>query len=483
MVAPAILWFRRDLRLADNLALAQAVSKQVPVVPLFIWAPDEDGAWSPGGASRVWLHRALEALQQDLESCGAKLIIKTGASARVLLEIASATGASIVYFNECFEPAARARDASVSEALNKSGISVETFNSSLLFHPRRIQTKEGNPYKVFTPFWRLCQLAPEPDEPLVPPRRIISPAELPPSVPLQSLKLLPSIHWDDGIKSAWTAGSSGALRQLEHFLDGTIVSYGTDRDRPDRDGVSRLSPYLHSGEISARQIWHAVKERTATIRSTAQQESVATYLKELGWREFAYHLLYHFPHTESQPLHKQFERFPWRDDTEEIQRWQKGLTGFPIVDAGMRQLWTLGWMHNRVRMIVASFLVKDLLISWQSGARWFWDTLVDADLASNTLGWQWAAGCGADAAPYFRIFNPVTQSQKFDPNGKYIKEWVPELKDVPASAIHSPWTAAKELERVGVTLGKTYPYPMVDHAIARKRALDALSAIKEVKSS
>jgi len=483
MVATTLVWLRQDLRLEDNLALIEAAADSDFIVPVFIFAPAEEGDWSAGGASKVWLHLALEALSEELAKRGGRLLLASGDSASILARLAKETKASSLYFNRRYEPASRTRDDQVVQKMEAFGVRVKTFNSSLLFEPERVKTKEGQPYRVFTPFWRAALMAPEPDEPRKAPARINVPGVLPDFDKVEELHLLPKIRWDKGIKAAWNPGERGARQRLEHLLDSVLADYSVGRDRPDLDGVSRISPYLHWGDLSPRTVYHAVKDRVATARSSKLKENAAVYVKELGWREFAYHLLFHFPHTTDQPLHEQYKHFPWKGNGELLRLWQKGLTGYPIVDAGMRQLWTTGWMHNRVRMIVASFLVKDLLIPWQDGARWFWDTLVDADLASNTLGWQWTAGCGADAAPFFRIFNPVSQSVKFDPDGKYIRQWVPELGRVDTKVIHAPWQFPLELKRLGVTLGEDYPYPVVDHAIARKRALDALSSLKAVKSS
>ncbi|MFM7250317.1 MAG: cryptochrome/photolyase family protein, partial [Planctomycetaceae bacterium] len=354
-----------------------------------------------------------------------------------------------------------------------------------LFEPVHVATKEGKPYQVFTPFWRALLARDEPEEPLPAPKKLVA---APPAgragktVPIDGLGLLPAIDWAAGLRAAWTPGEAAARRRLDAFL-GRLDRYDTERDRPDHDGTSALSPHLHFGEISPRRIWHAVRAavggRPAARITTGGAES---YLRELGWREFATHLLWHFPHTADAPLRGDYARFPWVDDPVGLRAWQRGRTGFPVVDAGMRQLWNTGWMHNRVRMIVASFLVKDLRVSWLEGARWFWDTLVDADLAANTLGWQWAAGCGADAAPYFRIFNPQSQGERFDPAGDYVRRFVPELKRLDADAIHAPAAAGALLLRgAGITLGRDYPEPIVDHAEARKLALAALAEVTAAK--
>ncbi|MEI6085179.1 MAG: deoxyribodipyrimidine photo-lyase [Verrucomicrobiota bacterium] len=415
----SIVWFRLDLRLADNPALA-AAAKLGQVVPVFIWAPEEEGAWPPGAASRWWLHHSLKALAKDLGG----LVIRRGPSLDALRQLVKETGATAVFWNRRYEPALIARDTRVKQALLADGLTVESFNSALLFEPWEIKTGAGGPYKVFTPFYRACLKKKVGGASMPRPYRVAALRPLPPSV---ELDLLPKLDWAKGFN--WQPGEAGARKQLAAF---SPKGYLEKRDLPAITGTSRLSPHLHFGEISPRQAWEAGNE---------------DYRRQLIWREFAHHLLYHFPATTDKPLKPQFEKFPWRKDAKGLRAWQRGETGFPIVDAGMKELWTTGWMHNRVRMVAASFLVKDLLIPWQEGARWFWDTLVDADLANNTLGWQWVAGCGADAAPFFRIFNPTAQAERFDPRGEYVRRWVPQ--PVP---------------------------PILDHASARLRALAALQS-------
>ncbi len=481
MTAPAtLLWFRLDLRLTDNPALEAARQRGGPVVPVFVWAPEEEGDWPPGGASRWWLHRSLAALAGDLETRGARLLIRRGPSLASLRQLARETGADAVYWNRRYEPALIARDTAVKEALRADGLRAESFNSALLFEPWTVTNQTGKPFQVFTPFWRHCLAREDPPAPTPAPRRLPGPARAPRSEPLAALELEPTIDWASGLRAAWQPGEAGAAANLRRFLDHAFEQYGEDRNRPDRPGTSRLSPHLHFGEIGPRQVWQALKRHAAQRGWPVTRWRNTQFLAEIGWREFAYHLLYHFPHTPTRPLRAEFARFPWRKEAAWLRAWQRGRTGYPIVDAGMRELWATGWMHNRVRMITASFLVKDLLVDWCAGARWFWDTLVDADLASNTLGWQWTAGCGADAAPYFRIFNPVTQGQKFDPQGDYVRRWVPELARLPTEWIHRPWEAPDEVLRAGgVELGRTYPRPIVSHAIAREVALEALAKIKK----
>lgn len=466
MPKPSIVWFRQDLRQEDNPALTAAIEKGGPIVPVYIYAPDEDGRWAPGAATRWWLHHALADLQKQLPA----LVLRAGVSLDNLRQIAAETGADAIYWNRLYEPAAIARDTKVKAALAKDGCTVKSYNGNLLFEPWTILNKQKKSFQVFTPFWKACLAEGEPAAPLPAPGRFAQHKPSTASLKADDFGLLPKTHWDAGMSKAWTPGEAAARKVLQSFLP-RVDSYLSDRDIPATEGVSRLSPYLHFGETSPRIIWQAVR------KSGCKQGEA--FLRQLGWREFAHHLLYHFPKTPEAPLRDNYLAFPWVGDNDGLAAWQKGATGYPIVDAGMRQLWETGWMHNRVRMIVGSFLVKDLLITWREGAKWFWDTLVDADLANNTMGWQWIGGCGADAAPYFRIFNPITQGEKFDPDGAYVRRWVPELKSLPAKWIHKPWEAPPlELRLAGVTLGDNYPFPIVDHAEARDRALAAFASIK-----
>jgi deoxyribodipyrimidine photo-lyase len=485
MNKPALLWLRLDLRLTDNPALAAAANRGGPVVPIFIWSPEEEGDWPPGGASKWWLHQSLAALDSRLRELGLRLVIRRGPTLDTLRALAKETGTDAVFCNRRYEPDVIARDANVQEALCADGFEAKSFNAALLHEPWTIQNQSGEPFQVFTPFWRHCLAQPDPVGPLPVPKHLPAPAKWPQSIPLDELELEPKINWAGGMQAAWQPGEAGATDSLKLFLTGVFDDYAGGRNRPDVTGTSRLSPHLHFGEISPRQIWHAVRRhagsgtRRVGDRRSGEDWRSSQFLAEIGWREFSHHLLHHFPHTPAEPLRAGFGKFPWRKNAVFLKAWQKGLTGYPIVDAGMRELWTTGWMHNRVRMIVASFLVKDLLLSWQEGARWFWDTLVDADLAQNTLGWQWTAGCGADAAPYFRVFNPVSQGGKFDPHGDYIRRWCPELSKLPTEYIHAPHEApADALTHAGVECGRTYPQPIVDHAVARKVALETFARIK-----
>lgn len=467
----ALLWFRRDLRLADNPALTHALDAAEHVIPVFIHASDEAAPWSPGAASRWWLHHALQALSKDIAALGGQLIIRQGDSLQVLQQLIAQIGATDVYWNRLYEPASIARDTHIKSVLKEQGIACSSHNAALLFEPWSIQNQQRKPFKVFTPFWRHCQtqLSQQP-APLPAPTSMPSPTNALESLPLTALQLLPNIPWDEGLRAHWQPGEAGALQRLQHFIDASAGAYANERDRPDRQGTSCLSPHLHFGEIGPRQI---------LAELNAQQVPSEAYVRELGWREFAHHLLYHLPHTATQPLDARFERFRWDRNTAALSAWQRGQTGIPLVDAGMRELWHTGWMHNRVRMIVASFLTKNLRTHWLAGAQWFWDTLVDADLANNTLGWQWTAGCGADAAPYFRVFNPVLQAEKFDPQFAYIRRWVPELKSLPDRWIARPWQApSAELDKAGIALGREYPHPIVDLALSREQALEAYALIK-----
>jgi deoxyribodipyrimidine photo-lyase len=481
--SPSILWFRRDLRLNDNPALLLAAKQGGPVIPLFIWSPTEGGKWSIGEASKWWLHHALQDLALQLAKRKSQLIIREGEAAEVLVELVKEVGAQSVFWNRLYEPDAIARDQEVKERLQAIGAKAQSSNASLLYEPWQILNKADKPFQVFTPFWKSLVEKGEIRPPAASPSKFGAPSSVPASLTVDQLNLLPKPNWATTIEKTWNPKRSGAEKALKLFCGSALDQYSHGRDFPDREEVSYMSPYLHFGQIGVLEIWHQVKDSCDSLpareRSVANQSAQA-YLREIGWREFAHHLLFHFPFTTDKPLRSDFSTFPWRKNKELLTAWQKGQTGFPMVDAGMRQLWAAGWMHNRVRMIVASFLVKDLLIGWKAGASWFWDTLVDADLANNTLGWQWTAGCGADAQPYFRIFNPVSQGQKFDPQGKYVRTWVPELAELPDEVIHCPWQADSfQLAKANVKLGINYPEPIVDHSEARKRALAAFKSMKE----
>jgi deoxyribodipyrimidine photo-lyase len=470
-IAVSIVWFRLDLRLDDNPALSAAVKLGGKIVPVFIWSPDEEKPWAPGAASRWWLHHSLESLANSLSDLHCPLLVRQGSSLEELRKLVRETTATQVFWNRRYEPRFRDRDGRIKKALRADGLHVESFNASLLYEPAVVTTKEGKPFQVFTAFWNACQHI-KVEKPTNPPATLLPhPVANLNSLAVDELGLVPSLSWPEGLAEDWQPGEPAARAAWQRFRRSRVENYRQTRDFPAVAGTSRLSPHLHFGELSLRRLWHDLNERF--------DKSGAFYFRELGWREFAHHLLYHFPNTSEHALRPRFEAFPWRRSPKDLRAWQRGQTGYPLVDAGMRELWKTGWMHNRVRMVVGSFLVKHLLIAWQRGAEWFWDTLVDADLANNTLGWQWCAGCGADAAPYFRVFNPVLQGEKFDPEGAYVKHWVPELAQLPARWIHKPWKAPAEvLAGANVKLGSTYPGPIVDHAEARTRALMAFATIK-----
>jgi len=477
---PVIVWFRRDLRISDNPALSAAVAGGAPVVPVYIIDTEEEGGYPAGGTSPLWLRRSLIELDHALRKSGSRLVIRSGPSLQVLRGLAGKTGATCVYWNRIYEPAAGRRDGEVTRGLADGGWKTEMFNGSLLFEPGDVSTSGGGPYRVFTPFWRKCRSLSEPSSPRKAPKALPGPPSWPDSLAPGDVGREAGPARSGGIRMVGSPGEKAAAAMLARFLDEGLAGYPENRDRPDLPGTSRLSPHLHFGEISPRQVWHAVGARTVSDPSEGVGRGAEAFLRQLGWREFAHHLLHHFPDTPEAPLREEYAAFPWRYDKRELLAWRRGETGYPLVDAGMRELLGTGWMHNRVRMIVASFLVKDLLLPWQEGARWFLDTLLDADLANNTLGWQWVAGCGADAAPFFRVFNPVGQGKRYDPKGHYVRRWVPELAALPAKWIHCPWQApGGVLSDAGVTLGKTYPQPMVDHAVARERAIKAWKSLKK----
>ncbi len=462
---PILVWFRRDLRVTDNPAWSWAVETGRPVVPVFV-LDEEEGEQPIGGAARWWLHGSLEALDRTLRRQGSRLVLRRGNAGQTIAALARETGASTVVWNRLYEPAIERRDREFEESWNERGPKTRRFQAGLLFEPEAIRSGTDRPYRVFTPFWRKClehRFAP----PVAAPPPPGAPATWPSSDDLESWNLRCSEpDWAAGFREVWQPGEEGARKRLHAFLAGAAEQYDQDRDRPGIEATSRLSPHLHFGEIGPRQ----VAEAAAALPRRPRE----AFLRELGWREFSYHLLFHNPEMGTRNLRPSFDRMPWRDAPDDLRRWQRGETGYPIVDAGMRELWTTGWMHNRVRMLVASFLTKHLLIHWRHGADWFWDTLVDADWANNSCGWQWTAGSGADAAPYFRIFNPVAQSRRFDSAGGYLRMWLPELRRLPDHAIHAPWQATEPtLAAAGVQLSETYPLPMVDHGAARQRALEA----------
>jgi len=465
---PAILWLRNDLRLSDNPALDAALASGRPVLPLFVWDGQGEGDWPLGGASQSWLHHSLTALSRSLEERGSRLILRRGRSIEVIKGLLAETGARGVYWNRRYEPAVISRDTEIKRFLQGECLEARSFNGSLLQSPTSVRNKSGRPFRVFTPFWK-CIQGMDMERPLSEPGDMPAPKSWPGSDSLADWELRPRIAWDAGFYRVWDPGEKGASSRLEALAARPRGSYSENRDLPAVDAVSRLSPHLHFGEISPRQVWHRLKGK-----------SHEAFLRQLAWREFSTHLLYHFPETAREPLRPEFAAFPWKRDEKALQAWRRGRTGYPIVDAGMRELWTTGWMHNRVRMVAASFLVKHLLQHWQEGARWFWDTLVDADLPNNTMGWQWVAGCGADAAPYFRVFNPMSQGERFDASGEYTRKWVPELARLPDCFLFRPWEAPEEvLDGAGVALGSDYPLPIVEHQSGRQAALSAYRKMRE----
>jgi len=473
---PVLLWFRRDLRLRDNPSVMAAVRSGRPVVPVFIL--EQDGpVRGLGAASLWWLNKSLTSLSADLAAAGSRLILRRGDAASILAKLAVESGAKRLIYSHVYEPPVALRDAALADELAALGVETQGLNATLLLEPGRVRTGGGQLYSVFTPFWRAGRPQIGAIELERAPASLKAPAAWPASETLSDWALHPRRpDWSTGFAD-WSPGEAGAHGRLHQLLDEPVGAYAEARDRPGVEGTSRLSPHLAWGEIGPRQVFAAVEALEA--RKPKLAGSADKFLAELGWREFNYAILHQHPGLATQNLKPAFNAFPWRRDSRQLDAWRKGRTGYPIVDAGMRQLWRTGWMHNRVRMITASFLIKHLLIDWREGETWFWDTLLDADPASNPGGWQWVAGSGADAAPFFRIFNPITQGEKFDPDGLYVRRWVPELAQLPPAAIHAPWTASPiELAAAGVRLGDTYPEPIVDHAMARARALDAFKTIQ-----
>jgi deoxyribodipyrimidine photo-lyase len=475
--APLIVWFRDDLRLSDHPALHAAAQSGSPLICLYVLDEESNALRPPqgrpiGSASRWWLAQSLRSLQASLAERGQTLVLRKGSAATVIPDAARATNAAEVLWIESEVPAQAALERNVSEALERISVAARSFPNDLLVKPTSLRNKEGRGLRVFTPFWKRVLSLGDPPQPLPAPKTLTAGPEVA-SDDLASWNLEPARpDWAGGLRNTWRPGEAAAQERLEDFLDNEIADYASLRDRPDRDGTSQLSPHLRFGEISPRQVWHAAN--FAAARKPAIHSGVAKFLSELGWREFSRHLLFDLPQLAETNLQSSFDSFPWQRDAKALRAWQRGRTGYPIVDAGMRELWHTGIMHNRVRMVVASFLVKHLLIDWRDGEKWFWDTLVDADPGSNPASWQWVAGSGADAAPYFRVFNPILQGEKFDPEGAYVSKWVPELAGLPAKLIHQPWEATRmELAAAGITLGKTYPEPIIDHKAGRERALAA----------
>lgn len=456
---PHIVWFREDLRLRDNPALSLGTSSGRPLIFVYLFTPEEEKPWEPGEGSRFWLYHSLADLDKEIKKLGGKIHFFRGKkSLTVLNELIKESGATSLSFNLSMHPALLKRDRFIFQELQKKGIAISVFYGNLLLDPKEILEVHNKPYKVFTPFYKCLEKCGI-DKPLSKPKKFSFYSKKISAVPLGDLKILPTTNWVKDLATYWKPGCSKTPSKIDSFSK-KVSSYKKDRDFPAIDGTSKFSAPLHFGEVSPKELWQ-------------KYHSFEAFRREIAWREFAQHLLLYFPETTTNPLKEEFEKFPWKKDSSLLRKWKEGKTGYPYIDAGMRQLSSIGWMHNRVRMAVASFLVKDLHLHWLEGAKWFWEKLVDADLASNTLNWQWSAGCGADAAPFFRIFNPVTQGKKFDPDGEYVKSFVPELAKLPKKYIHEPWAASDEvLDEAGIVLGKNYPKPIVDHDQKRKKSLE-----------
>ena len=470
----AIHWFRQDLRLSDNPALDSAAQYET-LIPIYILDEVNSGEFKMGAASKWWLHQSLTKLNESLDG---KLLVYQGNPHEILNKLIEEQEVSYVTWNRCYEPWRIDRDKEIKRNFEDKNVAVESFSASLLWEPWTISKDDGTPYRVFTPFYKKGCLNSE--DPRLPAGKVdlsnLYSEDLS-SDSITDLNLLPTIKWYKSFEEEWNPGEIGAEQNLNSFLDSGLLNYKEGRNFPSQEFVSRLSPHLHFGEISPNEVWYRAKTKEGI---SGIEKSLAHFHSELGWREFSYYLLYHFPDLPNKNFQEKFDIFPWQENEEFLALWQKGNTGYPIVDAGMRELWQTGYMHNRLRMIVGSFLVKNLLIDWRFGERWFWDCLVDADLASNSASWQWVAGSGADAAPYFRIFNPITQGLKFDPEGEYTKKYVPELRDLPNKYLFSPWEAPENiLADAGIELGKNYPKPMVDLKLSRETALEAFATTKK----
>lgn len=471
-----IVWFRQDLRITDNPALSLAADNG-SIIPVFILDDDAPAEAVLGGASKWWLHQSLLSLSKSLSN---KLIIRRGNPLSILSDIAEEFSADSVVWNRLYEPWQRSRDENIKTELKKNNINAKSLNGSLLWEPMSVLKKDETPYKVFTPYYRKgCLTRQAPRFPLTKPAQMdIAEGVEFSNDALLSLELIPKIEWYKEIEAQWEPGEEGAANRLQRFINDAATSYQDARNLPAVKGTSLLSPHLHFGEVSPNQAWYAIQ---GAFENAFDNKDLDVYLSELGWREFSYYLLFHWPEIQHKNFNAKFDHFSWRSSADDLQAWQFGNTGVPIIDAGMRELYQTGYMHNRIRMVVGSFLVKNLLIDWREGERWFWDTLLDADMASNSSGWQWVAGSGADAAPYFRVFNPILQGEKFDKEGEYVKQYCPELKKLPKKFIHKPWEAPAEiLKACGVELGKEYPKPIVDLKESRKRALDAFAQLKAI---
>lgn len=477
--APIVVLFQNDLRIKDHPAINFAIETHAPIIPLYIYSED-DHVLKRGGASKWWLYHSLHKLDIELKKLGSKLIFRKGKKLDTIIEFAKETNARAVTFCKRFESNAQQTENNIKEALNNHGIECHIFNGSLIVDPSEIVLKDNDPVPVFTKYWNCFKEKVFIEEQTLSPQLLPKVSSCIKTLSLESLDLEPQFNWASGIKNCWDPGEESAWQRLNYFIHNCLESYGKERDRLDKDKVSHLSPHIHFGEISPKAIWREVKKYDAMHGDRKISESIEFFLKELAWREFAYYLLYHYPDSYKKPIRENFNHYPWKKDyKKELKAWKCGQTGYPLIDAAMRELWICGWMNNRVRMIVASFLTKDLLIPWQEGAYWFWDTLVDADLANNSLGWQWVLGSGADSSPYFRVFDPVLQSEKFDPEGNYIRRFVPELAQLNNQLIHKPWKASElELELANIKLGVDYPFPITDHEKAKQTAHKIYASIK-----
>lgn len=466
MTRTALVWFTNDLRLSDNQVLHEAAA--LPIIPIYIINTSPTNPWPIGRASRWWLTKSLLSLKHDLKAKGVDLIIFEGDPTKIIPKLCKSFAITDLYYHEAIEPFLRRQQDDINMFVSSHHVSVHSYRGHILFDHKHLRTKQGKPYQVYTPFYHALKALPIPADPLPSPTHLKCPENI---TGLSSAALSNEPHWAKGFNNYWHVGEQAAQQRLSEFCEEGLAVYTKNRDIPSLEGTSRLSPHLHFGEISIRQIYVAV---SCALERLEIFERGERFLMELAWREFAYYQLHYHPESPLTCINQTFANFPWETNQPWLKQWQQGQTGFPIVDAGMRELWQTGTMHNRVRMIVGSFLVKDLMIPWQEGAKWFWDTLLDADLANNTMNWQWVAGCGVDAAPFFRIFNPALQTKRFDPEGLYIKHFVPELKHLPPQALYEPHrTSALILNDANVQLGKNYPYPMIDHDLARNRALIA----------
>ncbi|MGE8055849.1 cryptochrome/photolyase family protein [Bacillus mycoides] len=469
-----IVMFQKDFRLYDNPALFEA-AQSGEVLPVYV----QDKTFLVGGASKWWLHHAITDVQKQLEALGSTLIIRKGNTQEEILSLSEEMNVNAVYWNVCYDPERLKYNQKMKRVFEDIGITCREFESHLLLEPWIIKKKDNTEYKVFTPFYNAFQKQVIP-APINKVQNIKGFSSIPASLSVSELNLLPTIPWTSHIESIWNATEEGAYKTFKKFFSSKLTFYSEGRDFPNQNVHSMLAPYLSFGQISVKLMYHYLINKVIERQCSLFEKQVNSFIRQLIWREFSYYLLYHYPFTVYKPLNKSFETFPWNNDEELIRVWKEGKTGYPFIDAGMRELWKTGFMHNRARMAVASFLVKHLLIPWQEGAKWFMDTLLDADIANNTMGWQWVAGSGADASPYFRIFNPITQGEKFDKNGEYIRSWVPELRDIPNKYIHKPWEASEHiLQEANIKLGDTYPFPIVDHKAARERALCAYKSMKE----